>query len=322
MLDLSIAIVGVSLCLETSDGKTTTTEHYHFNPTYSLYIHCKTIWVELSTRRMICTACGKPPVNNQKLLTCRSCQCAMYHDADCQRQDWKNHKKECASLGSFFIPLRRIMTDCNFLKIGHYWWETVTERDREIYESCWHRGYKLWNEEQNYLEAMKCFQKSLGPFSDAWNIWNKLGDQPLDVPSQMSSDLDHMSTTTAESGTAFRLELAKRLLFCAYCEIDGQSVDSGRLRLVQCLSVLLLGSSTSNWTDDMRIIWDDSWMELVMSLEEANEQQQFAKFAAALALDQQRDDQIPKPCGWRNAWQRPGFMSGSLTSPTSTGRYK
>ena len=63
MLDLSIAIVGVSLCLETSDGKTTTTEHYHFNPTYSLYIHCKTIWVELSTRRMICTAWGAAETN-------------------------------------------------------------------------------------------------------------------------------------------------------------------------------------------------------------------------------------------------------------------
>jgi len=165
---------------------------------------------------------------------------------------------------------------------------------------------------------MTCFQKSLAPYSEAWDIWNQLGDQPSDVNYQMSSDLEHPSTTTAESGTAFRLELAKRLLFCAYCEIDGQSINFGRLRLVQCFSVLLLGS-TSSWTDDMRAIWDDSWMELVLSLEEADEQQQFAKFAAALALDQHRDDKIPKPCGWRNAWQRPGFMSGSVPSPTCTG---
>jgi MYND finger len=278
--------------------------------------HRKTLWPESIKRSMICAACGKPPVNSQKLLICRGCQCAVYHDAACQRQDWKRHKKVCASLGSLFIPMRRIMTSCE-VKIGSYWWETVTERDQELHELCWLTGYRMWCQQENYLEAMKCFQDSLAPYSKAWDIWNKRNGQPLD----MSPDLEQPSTTTAASVSTFRLEIAKRLLFCAYCEIDGQLINSGRHRLVQCLSVLLLGA-TSSWTNNMRDMWDDTWMELVLSLEEDDEQQPFAKFAAALALDQCRGDNIPRPCGWTNAWQRPGYMSGYVSHATVTGTLK
>jgi hypothetical protein len=199
------------------------------------------------------------------------------------------------------------------------WWHSMSQQDQEIHESCWRRGYRLWYDTQDYLEAMKCFQDSLAPLSNAWEIWTKRGHKPLDSPTSTSTTTS-TGDTTALVSEGFRLELAKRLLFCAYCEIDGQSIDLGRQHLVQCLSLLLLLEMTPNWTDARRTTWDDAWMELILSLEEAEDQQHFAKIVAALALDKNQNDSVPRPCGWTNAWQRPGFMSGHVRSHGDPGR--
>jgi len=314
---------------------------------------------------MLCTACGKPPINNQKLLICRNCQCAVYHDTNCQRRDWKRHKKVCSQMGSLFIPLRRILL---LLHVNHnnnnnngndesqddevmsgYWWDRVSQKDQEIHESEWVRGYQLWNGTYDgqpaYLKAMKHFQDSLEPYSYVWENWKKQQEnfhqQPRrDVQASPPTDSswNHHHHDTKHFILRRHMELAKRLLFCAYCEIDGQSIDLGRQRLLQCISILLFVGTTTTTTsttstttsqrpDDMIAIWDDAWMELILSLEETRDQQQFATTAVALVLDACRQQSEKKkkkkktttiraPCGWTDAWQRPGFMSGCIV-PTA-----
>jgi len=43
----------------------------------------------------ICTACKNPPQKDQKLKLCGGCQKAKYCRRECQRSDWKEHKKKC-----------------------------------------------------------------------------------------------------------------------------------------------------------------------------------------------------------------------------------
>jgi hypothetical protein len=43
-----------------------------------------------------CNGCGNPPLPNEKLLVCRGCHKAWYHNSDCQRRDWRvRHKAQC-----------------------------------------------------------------------------------------------------------------------------------------------------------------------------------------------------------------------------------
>ena len=261
---------------------------------------------------MICNECGEPPVGNDKLRKCRNCQCAAYHDATCQRKDWKRHKQVCSKLGAVFVPLQRQIMDGG---VCDPWWTTVSDKERATHNSGWKTGYRLW-EQQDYLKGVEQFQLSLEPIQKAWNRFVQSGkvakQQPASAPAQLQD---------TGQGKNFALNAAKRLLFCAYCEIDGQSIDSGRQRLAQCLSILL--STRSAWYNVHRTTWDDAWMELMLSMEELDDQRPFAKCVAAFAISTVIDplnhnDSTAKyktavslvgPCGWTDAWQRPGYMA-------------
>lgn len=207
------------------------------------------------------------------------------------------------------------------------------------HQSHWHSGYRLW-QRQDYLRAMEHFQRSLEPCQKAWNSFVQSETKP---PTTTGEDLPtsrHFRTppiANQEQGDADRLGfmLAKRLLFCAYCELDGQAFDAGQQRLTQCLSLLMTTrrggvSGSSSWSP-----WDDAWMELMLSMEEQDDQRQFARNVAALGLSivsfvdhneqsqtKQADHSIVGPCGWTNAWQRPGYMASHLVgqSPMYIGR--
>lgn len=261
---------------------------------------------------MLCSACGKPPtISGRKLLKCRQCKCALYHDASCQRQDWKCHKKVCSRIASFVVPLSQISKNegvCN------QWWASVAEGDLKGHEIQWREGDRLWYN-QKYLEAVKCFQSSLEPFSKSWAHWMGVcgGDiaEALNSRSSANDDADSASTSFVGTDNVVKqrqlLGLARRLLFCAYCEIDGQFIDSGRQRLAQCLAILHF-LSLEGWTKEAQTTWDDAWMELVLSMEEVDDERKFAKAVAAFALEEMPCGRISKPCSWTDAWQRPGFM--------------
>jgi hypothetical protein len=48
----------------------------------------------------VCAACGKEGSDSGSLLICSRCKVARYCSADCQRDDWKGHKKRCVAPSS------------------------------------------------------------------------------------------------------------------------------------------------------------------------------------------------------------------------------
>lgn len=46
---------------------------------------------------MKCNNCSKSADDNNKLMQCSVCATARYCSADCQKADWKNHKKNCTT---------------------------------------------------------------------------------------------------------------------------------------------------------------------------------------------------------------------------------
>jgi hypothetical protein len=45
-----------------------------------------------------CATCRKKETKNKKLLGCAACRSIFYCDAECQKKDWKRHKKTCKKL--------------------------------------------------------------------------------------------------------------------------------------------------------------------------------------------------------------------------------
>jgi aspartate beta-hydroxylase len=130
------------------------------------------------------------------------------------------------------------------------------------------------------------------------------------------------------------LVLANRLLFCAFCEMDGSQVESGRQKLVQCISITMALFFTYPLTssrDTIRGIMNDAWMELMLrlvvllftfichdayyspafyvsipvyccSMEESPQHRIVARHVAALAIG-------TKSFMWSDPYQRPGYMA-------------
>lgn len=127
------------------------------------------------------------------------------------------------------------------------------------HNTLWQEGLRQWND-QNYLVAMRFFQNYLSPYKDLWCLY----------PNKDPFHVKHLRDPAHEkSFCEGALQLAKRLLFCAYCEIDGNEIDSARQRLVQCLSLLItIQPLESSCKEEVRIHMDDAWMELTLSMEE------------------------------------------------------
>jgi len=53
-----------------------------------------------SSTTMNCSACGLPPIVNQRLKQCKRCKAAWYHGIECQKQHYPVHKHECRRLAS------------------------------------------------------------------------------------------------------------------------------------------------------------------------------------------------------------------------------
>jgi aspartyl/asparaginyl beta-hydroxylase (cupin superfamily) len=267
-------------------------------------------------RTMICNACGKPPFANQKLSKCRNCQCAVYHGAVCQRNDWKRHKRVCPKIAAIFVPLNNEILGLGDTRGKLLWWDNISGSERAHHESLWREGYRIWNERRDYMLAVKKFQQSLESCQKAWQSYSQEGKR-TDHQSKKSEGLQ-------QQVDKFAFTLAKRLLFCAYCELDGQAIDAGRQRLVQCIYILFATRSAFVNQHELMQDWNDAWMELMLSMEEVAEQREFAKNIAALALlsvvkeknslsISSPDSSTPfAPCGWTDPWQRPGYMATQL----------
>ena len=295
-----------------------------------------------------CNACGLPPTaetsatqsaatttstslsssaKTKKLMACSDCSCVAYHNATCQKSSWKScHKRECKELSRAILPLKQLIQfnkmrkkikkssinkmDSDDIDDMHIdvvpiwcWWEAdnengITQETLSNSNSIWECSSKQWHN-GDYLNAMAGFQQSLEPYRIAWPYVSQSSGTNEKKRGNDKKDFFERSFT-----------LAKKLLFCAYCELDAQQIDSARQRLVQCLSITLTVFFTTpsrTERDLIRKVMNDSWMELMLSYEEVPQHRIIAKHVANMAI-------ATKSCAWTDALQRPGYMKSGLSS--------
>jgi aspartyl/asparaginyl beta-hydroxylase (cupin superfamily) len=235
----------------------------------------------------------------KKLSVCRTCQSAAYHNVDCQRYHWTQggHRSDCQKLSLALQPLRQLTSyqSDSYPKIRRRWWWTINHEDRLEYDRIWQSSVHRWRREE-YLEAMEGFQASLRPF---WKMWH-----------QQNPDKDDDDGDGDDDIYSYGMVVARRLLFCAYCEADGGQLEFCRTRLVQCISILL---PLHNSSDNLHNVSDsdtlnDAWMELMLSYEEIPQHRRLARHVANLAITSGKSS-----CGWNNPLQRPGYMAHLAT---------
>mmetsp|Transcript_19050 Transcript_19050/g.34451 ORF Transcript_19050/g.34451 Transcript_19050/m.34451 type:complete len:544 (+) Transcript_19050:85-1716(+) len=285
---------------------------------------------------------NKPPA---KLMACADCSCVAYHDASCQKSHWRCiHKRECKELASAMLPLKELIrwhkmhkkvkknnSEANVGQMAMMdarevisssigineggeravvvangngggkrvwcWWEPdnengITEETLDVSNSMWEKGAQKWDDGE-YLIAMEGFQNSLEPYRKAWPYIGKSSGTNEGREDDLNDFFDRS------------LMLARKLLFCAYCELDASQVDSARQRLVQCLSITMTVFFTTPSRasrECIRHVMNDAWMELMLSMEEVPQHRLIARHVASMAI-------TTKSCGWTDPLQRPGYMA-------------
>jgi hypothetical protein len=278
--------------------------------------------LKLFTEWRICDACGLPPPTSttritkdpgvetgtppttttqslslpvKSLLVCRSCQSAAYHGLECQRYHWTRggHRRNCNKLSLALQPLCQLMScqgDKNQMFRGLCWWRSNNREDRLEFDRIWQKSVNQWRREE-YFEAMKGFQASLRPYCEMWYKGENL--------------VSLSSSSLTGDDNSYDVIVAQRLLFCAYCEADGDQLEQCRTRLVQCISILLqCGKGPHHISETL----NDAWMELMLSYQEIPEYRRLARHVANLAITSGRSC-----CGWTNPLQRPGYMANIAT---------
>jgi len=177
------------------------------------------------------------------------------------------------------------------------WWEPDNENG--ITQDLLNASNAMWGISANkwadgdYLVAMKGFQNSLEPYRKAWPYIGKSSG----TNERREDDLNDFFERS--------LMLAKKLLFCAYCELDASEVDSARQRLVQSISItmtIFFTTPSRASRESIRDVMNDAWMELMLSMEEVPQHRIVARHVANMAI-------TTKSCGWLDPLQRPGFMA-------------
>eukprot|EP00980_Cylindrotheca_fusiformis_P028279 scaffold22589_cov138-Cylindrotheca_fusiformis.AAC.42 len=233
----------------------------------------------------VCSACGKPPNDSKKLLCCRNCKSCAYHGVACQQSHWKEgHRKECKILKQACIPLVELIENTN-----HNWWVINVDESRSS-DRLWKQSCQLWNQ-QDYLDAMDGFQQSLELYDRAWLMLSK------------GTGEGKPWNSNSERQEAWKV--AQRLVFCSFCELDGNQICRARRHLVLAISLLLHSLPSKDKSHQEQALLDDAWMELMLSFEEVPENRLIAPQVAHMAIEN-------GACGWNHPLQRPGYMVPSL----------
>ena len=313
-----------------------------------------------------CHACGLPPYNenqqaqeqhvtesnhdnckkeHEKLLACSKCHGVVYHNQSCQRKHWKQtHKKYCKQYTIILNQIKLLWpsskpkskpSSCPLQRFAK-------AMETSLFNQQWQIHIEQWYQ-QDYLIAMEGFQNALTPFMNEWGKYNTNSygscryNDNHDNSNSNDSDTEYDGTTTASR----LLTLAQRLLFCSYCEFDGQQINSGRTKLLYCLhilvSLLLLQCQqqeqdeqvgpTIRFNNNHELLVfcqtiHDAFQELVLVCEECNHDMFNARHVAYWAILCQRfwesssnnNDARYKICDWIDPYQRPGYMA-PITKP-------
>ncbi len=85
---------------------------------------------------------------------------------------------------------------------------------------------------------MQGFQQALEPYQIAWNAaWHQSDNNDDDNDNTQQTIVDLDDSSDEQGASLMMIRLAQRLLFCAYCELDGNQVDMVRQRLGQSLTI-------------------------------------------------------------------------------------
>jgi hypothetical protein len=305
------------------------------------------------TNGVCCDNTTKSTKIKNKLSTCTRCKTAAYHNSECQRSHWKRgHKRDCKLLAEAIQPLLDIVECWNGLQNtntiinnnnknhnthNNRWWdiENLDPKGAMDCKRLWNANEVRWNRNGEYLEAMGGFQRALEPITKLWKDRTKtktnkaasgttttttttseIGPLSLSNLSLKGSNDENFKTTTIALG----ISLARKLLFCAYCEADGNQIKTARMRLAQCISILLECCSyhhqqKQQYQQNESIITpllNDAWMELMMSYEEERspELRKISRHVAHMAIQSSdRNDALLYRCEWKDPLQRPGYMA-------------
>lgn len=231
-----------------------------------------------------CSHCNLPPTttttSHQKLLTCSNCASAAYHNSSCQRSHWKVHKKCCKKLSQSLVPLKELirwqdmLVEHNEVMLQFYyqrsddrcdglrlptsscWWyptnptNSITLQTVEQSNHIWTEAVDQWNVKE-YLKAMEGMQFALEVYQSTWSCFES--ESSLELDERIENDVldgHGRKNIEKERDDDFFFEssmvLAKRLLFLAYCELDGGQVTSARQRLVSRYTYLFICHSCSH----------------------------------------------------------------------------
>jgi hypothetical protein len=309
----------------------------------------------------------KKKKKKKTLSTCTRCKTAAYHNSECQRRHWKRgHKRDCKLLADAIQPLLDIVECWNDVahnihhntttNTNNRWWDidTIDPKGANDCKRLWTTNEVRWNRNGEYLEAMGGFQKALEPITKLWKDRTKSATKsksttttseigPLSLSNLSLHESSNDSPQTTTNTTALGISLARKLLFCAYCEADGNQTKSARMRLAQCVSILLECCShhqQENKQNQHQLsiitpLLNDAWMELMLSYEEERspELRKISRHVAHMAIQTSSSSSssisnssnssscrgagganINKNamlyrCEWKDPLQRPGYMA-------------
>jgi hypothetical protein len=280
--------------------------------------------------------------NIKKLLICAHCKSAAYHDSTCQREHWtrpKNgHRVNCKKRAIALRPILDLILCSSSDTTGcaneiverssccvNWWKPAIVSPAYDRCSTIWRDSVEKWNIHQDYLPAMEGFQQALQPTFTLWiemvELINHTDDRDrtktsTTMPTASENDKQrHLEALTSRE-RSLSYQLAQRLLFCSYCEADGNQIQTCRIRLVQCISILIQCRAYVDGIPASAIsTLQDAFMELMLSYEEVADSRILARHVAQLAIQY---------CGcdgssaiWTNPLQRPGYMGRIDTTSLS-----
>ncbi|KAL3938422.1 MAG: hypothetical protein SGBAC_006663 [Bacillariaceae sp.] len=185
------------------------------------------------------------------------------------------------------------------------WWELVDET-ATMADPLWQQAQEQWYR-QDYLVAMQGFQQSLIPLDLAWE---ELQNHFLDNSESSADSFNDYHDASEIQQRA--VQLAHRLVFCAYCESDGNNIEQARKHLIMGLYLLLSNRNLrTKSTSKQASLLDDAWMELMLSFEEDAVCRILARDVAEMAIKSSKA-RGGGNCGWRHRMQRPGYMAPGI----------
>lgn len=93
---MSLNVCG--FCLACCDNKTNKIEHHDDCPLNEEEIKQRNRIVKNMNKNKCCSNCSSVGGKNGKLLSCSGCSVVFYCGSQCQKDDWRNHKKDCQML--------------------------------------------------------------------------------------------------------------------------------------------------------------------------------------------------------------------------------